>query len=124
MEENRKVDNKVKDKKDPKQESITEINNKIYEQRSKLRELEDKEELLTSISKTLEKVIETMNLSVSGRNVNYRLNEMYESNKSQRAKFTEAIEKERSAINNTIKQLNETKDKIKSSDEKDNKEDK
>ena len=95
-----------------KDDTLLDINNRIDEQKSKLKKLEDKEELVTSISKTLEKMIEALSLSVAGNAVNYRLSEMYESNRTQRTKNSEYIEKERRAINKNIFELNKSKEKF------------
>ena len=120
MEENKKIDNKINvkvEKKinvkvEKKDDTLLDINNRIDEQKSKLKKLEDKEELVTSISKTLEKMIEALSLSVAGNAVNYRLSEMYESNRTQRTKNSEYIEKERRAINKNIFELNKSKEKF------------
>lgn len=112
MEENKKIDNKINVKVEKKDDTLLDINNRIDEQKSKLKKLEDKEELVTSISKTLEKMIEALSLSVAGNAVNYRLSEMYESNRTQRTKNSEYIEKERRAINRNIFELNKSKEKF------------
>lgn len=112
MEENKKIDNKINVKVEKKDDTLLDINNRIDEQKSKLKKLEDKEELVTSISKTLEKMIEALSLSVAGNAVNYRLSEMYESNRTQRTKNSEYIEKERRAINKNIFELNKSKEKF------------
>ena len=112
MEENKKIDNKTNVKVEKKDDTLLDINNRIDEQKSKLKKLEDKEELVTSISKTLEKMIEALSLSVAGNAVNYRLSEMYESNRTQRTKNSEYIEKERRAINKNIFELNKSKEKF------------
>ena len=112
MEENKKIDNKINVKVEKKDDTLLDINNRIDEQKSKLKKLEDKEELVTSISKTLEKMIEALSLSVAGNAVNYRLSEMYESNRTQRTENSEYIEKERRAINKNIFELNKSKEKF------------
>lgn len=112
MGENKKIDNKINVKVEKKDDTLLDINNRIDEQKSKLKKLEDKEELVTSISKTLEKMIEALSLSVAGNAVNYRLSEMYESNRTQRTKNSEYIEKERRAINKNIFELNKSKEKF------------
>ena len=112
MEENKKIDNKINVKVEKKDDTLLDINNRIDEQKSKLKKLEDKEELVTSISKTLEKMSEALSLSVAGNAVNYRLSEMYESNRTQRTKNSEYIEKERRAINKNIFELNKSKEKF------------
>ena len=112
MEENKKIDNKINVKVEKKDDTLLDINNRIDEQKSKLKKLEDKEELVTSISKTLEKMIEALSLSVAGNAVNYRLSEMYESKRTQRTKNSEYIEKERRAINKNIFELNKSKEKF------------
>lgn len=112
MGENKKIDNKINVKVEKKDDTLLDINNRIDEQKSKLKKLEDKEELVSSISKTLEKMIEALSLSVAGNAVNYRLSEMYESNRTQRTKNSEYIEKERRAINKNIFELNKSKEKF------------
>ena len=112
MGENKKIDNKINVKVEKKDDTLLDINNRIDEQKSKLKKLEDKEELVTSISKTLGKMIEALSLSVAGNAVNYRLSEMYESNRTQRTKNSEFIEKERRAINKNIFELNKSKEKF------------
>lgn len=112
MEENKKIDNKIKVKVEKKEDTLLDINSKIDEQKSKLKRLDDREELVTSISKTLEKMIETLSLSVAGNAVNYRLSEMYESNKTQRTKDMEYIDRGRKIINKNIFDLNKAKEKF------------
>ena len=91
---------------------IDSIDNRISEEKSKMKDLDDMEELFVSLSKNISKCVELLNKSVKGRNVNSKLNAIEENNKINFQKSINNIDIQREEIKNNLIKLNDQKETI------------
>lgn len=86
------------------------IDNRISEEKNKMKDLDEIEELFVSLSKNISKCVELLNKSVKGRNVNAKLNSIEENNKVNFQKSINNIDVQREEIKNSLVELNDQKD--------------
>ena len=91
---------------------IDSIDNRISEEKSKMKDLDDMEELFVSLSKNISKCVELLNKSGKGRNVNSKLNAIEENNKINFQKSINNIDIQREEIKNNLIKLNDQKETI------------
>lgn len=107
MSEEVKLDNKIIERY---HKVMNDIDNEIEDQKYIAKNLKDREEIITDISKQLAKCIDILRDSVSGKKINYELNSYELENKKKLAENLELIDIKNKIINNKIKELNNKKE--------------
>ena len=110
--DNKKIDNQMLDKKEVVnyKNKINEIDDRIDQEKSRMRELDDMEELFVSLSKNITKCVDLLNKSIKGNNISNKLNSIEENNKINFSKSIGNLEIERDEIKNNIVDLNNKKE--------------
>lgn len=110
--DNKKIDNQMLDKQEVVnyKNKINEIDDRIDQEKSRMRELDDMEELFVSLSKNITKCVDLLNKSIKGNNISNKLNSIEENNKINFSKSIGNLEIERDEIKNNIVDLNNKKE--------------
>lgn len=110
--DNKIADNRVLDENETinYKKRINEIDDRIDEEKSKMKNLDEMEELFVSLSKNITKCVDLLNKSIKGNNIANRLNSIEENNKINFTKSIGNLEIEREEIKNRLVSLNNEKD--------------
>ena len=109
MNEEKKADNSINDIYQTK-EKISRIDNRIDIEKKKMKDLDEIEELFSSLTKNISKCVELLNKSVKGKTVNAKLNAIEENNKINFGKSMANIDIQREETKRNLIKLTEEKE--------------
>ncbi len=89
---------------------INNIDSQIDVEKSKMKNLDDMEEIFISLNKNISKCVELLNKSIKGKSVSKKLNAIEENNKINFVKSMNNIDSEREEIKNNLIKLNKEKE--------------
>ena len=114
IEEEKKIDNKitVNDYVSSYKEKINDINNQIDEEKNKMKNLNDMEDIVVSLNKSVETCVGLLRESMQGNNINNKLDSIEESNTINLNKVIGNIDIKRDDVKNNLFKLNNDKDNI------------
>ena len=113
--EEKKADNKILETK----AKVKEIDSKIDAEKDKGKDLDDMEEIVTSLNQNIAKCLELLGQSVKGNNYEKRLSAYQIENKINYKKNISYIESQRDQLKERISKLNEQKEELLESNKED-----